>query len=430
MATNTTNNTLPCNTTDSLTTLILAVVDSGINVTSQIASCPDVCGLSWGEGNPDFSGIGANFSWILQALLTVLHGPVLGLGIYLKKRFKLTKDDLGVEELHKSFFQSLALVSLPVNLATLIYLRKTRFLFEATFLYWLNTMQVLSLCSTVVTLGLFLVSEDDVETKKKERTQHNDVKTNEESTSGDRTFLAYIGVFCCVISIAISLAVGGYIAKSILAFSFLPELVSACGTYGTIIPKIPKKIKVPPPSANFFAWSAKPANALSDWMFKGLKEYGLSFVRLLKIVVGMIAITLYEVLLAIALVLIPCGVVFLIGEIWDQLAQLVVQAVVFPLTYVLVPLGLSIGMVYCLVQMQIDRNSMRSILGKSYIDDQWGFGQIVSIFVWFQVIWGICWWLYRVLQHQQDKRLHGGEKDVEKGQAKPRDGQPLLAPAS
>jgi hypothetical protein len=52
------NNTLSCNSFDSLTSLILAVSVSRVNVSDQIQLCPQLCSLACGIGNPDFSGVG------------------------------------------------------------------------------------------------------------------------------------------------------------------------------------------------------------------------------------------------------------------------------------------------------------------------------------------------------------------------------------
>jgi hypothetical protein len=62
--------------------------------------------------------------------------------------------------------------------------------------------------------------------------------------------------------------------------------------------------------------------------------------------------------------------------------------------YGAISLGFSIGMLYCLAQMQSDRNSMRAVLGEDYVGEQWGFGQIISLFLWTQVLWGVGKWFY------------------------------------
>ena len=33
---------------------------SGLNITTTIQNCPDICTLAWGTGNPDLSGIGVS----------------------------------------------------------------------------------------------------------------------------------------------------------------------------------------------------------------------------------------------------------------------------------------------------------------------------------------------------------------------------------
>jgi hypothetical protein len=51
-------------------------------------------------------------------------------------------------------------------------------------------------------------------------------------------------------------------------------------------------------------------------------------------------------------------------------------------------------MLNCLAQMQSDRNYMRAVLGEDYVDEQWGFGQIISLFLWTQILWGVGKWFY------------------------------------
>ena len=49
-----------------------------LNLTTTVASCPGICSLAWGKGNPDLSGIGVMISYIMQGVLTFLCGPVIG----------------------------------------------------------------------------------------------------------------------------------------------------------------------------------------------------------------------------------------------------------------------------------------------------------------------------------------------------------------
>jgi len=52
----------------------------------------------------------------------------------------------------------------------------------------------------------------------------------------------------------------------------------------------------------------------------------------------------------------------------------------------LVSLAFLIGTLVCLVQMERQRNTMRAVIGAQFQDDQWGFGQVLSICLWAPLI--------------------------------------------
>ncbi|KAK4206572.1 hypothetical protein QBC37DRAFT_407002 [Rhypophila decipiens] len=47
------------------------------NVSFLIQTCPDVCGVVYGTGNPDISGVGAVVSYIIQGVSSLIFGPML-----------------------------------------------------------------------------------------------------------------------------------------------------------------------------------------------------------------------------------------------------------------------------------------------------------------------------------------------------------------
>lgn len=68
------NATLACTSFDSLTDLLGQVQSQNLNITIQIQQCPDLCGLAWGAGNPDLSGIGVDSNPDLGAPMSIrLH---------------------------------------------------------------------------------------------------------------------------------------------------------------------------------------------------------------------------------------------------------------------------------------------------------------------------------------------------------------------
>ncbi|KAE9977306.1 hypothetical protein EG328_002135 [Venturia inaequalis] len=51
-----------------------------------------------------------------------------------------------------------------------------------------------------------------------------------------------------------------------------------------------------------------------------------------------------------------------------------------------VSLGLSVGMLYYAIKMESQRNHIKAILGKEFLDDQWGFGQVVALCLWIPLL--------------------------------------------
>ncbi|KAH9216137.1 hypothetical protein DL95DRAFT_498407 [Leptodontidium sp. 2 PMI_412] len=331
------NKTYPCDQLESLTSLILAVSTSQVNVTTQIQSCPDLCSLAPGAGNPDFSGVGANLSWIIQAVLVFLLGPYLIIGVWLDHRFiqvyPLYPDSPRNEAIHTDFLGALRLVTVPVTLASLIYLRNVTFLFEVTYLYYLNAMQFLSLLSATFSCFVFDAWEYN---------HGGGVGIHPEREN--RRFRKKIAVVFCVLALAFYLGVTIFISRSRLSFPFLPDITAACRAYSNIIPKLPKHVEVPPANCEWLTSYLESLMNMPPSRGKGAFITGQTF------------------------------------------------AVVFA-CYILVLL---------LLQMHIDRNLMRDVIGEAYIDDQWGFGQILSVFLWTQILWLISKWIFSTV-----KRVRG-----------------------
>ena len=49
-------------------------------------------------------------------------------------------------------------------------------------------------------------------------------------------------------------------------------------------------------------------------------------------------------------------------------------------------LASAIGSLYYMVQLEHKRSVMRAVTGNSFVDDEWGFGQVVAIFLWAPVL--------------------------------------------
>lgn len=83
-------------------------------------------------------------SWRIQAVLTVLLGPCLIAGYgFLPPRFEEKLRD-GIRDIQHEFLAATSILSASVSVATIIYIFDTTHFFEITFLYYLTTMQILS----------------------------------------------------------------------------------------------------------------------------------------------------------------------------------------------------------------------------------------------------------------------------------------------
>jgi hypothetical protein len=49
-------------------------------------------------------------------------------------------------------------------------------------------------------------------------------------------------------------------------------------------------------------------------------------------------------------------------------------------------LASAIGSFYCMVQLEHKRSAMKAVTGDGFTDDQWGFGQVVALFLWAPVL--------------------------------------------
>ena len=119
-----------------------------LNVTTTIATCPSICSLAWGSGNPDLSGIGVNVSYIMQAILALLCGPILAMIYFFRRGLGLderTQDR--IPEILNTFVDSSAAFNIPVAIAAVVRLRQYAPFFEQYFMLFLVGMQ---LCSFVV----------------------------------------------------------------------------------------------------------------------------------------------------------------------------------------------------------------------------------------------------------------------------------------
>jgi hypothetical protein len=51
-----------------------------------------------------------------------------------------------------------------------------------------------------------------------------------------------------------------------------------------------------------------------------------------------------------------------------------------------IALGLSCGVIYEMSQLQRKRQIMKAVTGTDFVDNQWGFGQVIAIFLWIPLL--------------------------------------------
>jgi len=145
-----------CLTGTSISDLLDKADRNLLNLTATIASCPDICTLAWGQGNPDLSGIGVFISYIMQAILTFLCGPILCL-TYSALRRPGERDEISepLSEIIDSFIDTCIAFNIPIGIATTIRMAQSVPFFDQSFSLYLLAMQLYSFMAVVLTSTIF-----------------------------------------------------------------------------------------------------------------------------------------------------------------------------------------------------------------------------------------------------------------------------------
>lgn len=322
---------------------LLAQASAGtLNIADEVAKCPDVCALAWGSGNPDLSGVGANASYILQTILTFLCGIILCAVYELRGSRYLNLSDRTqkhISNIHNAFLDINAQFSIPVAIAAVIRFHQNAPFYELAFLRALTTMQFMSLLSTAVTSGLF-----------KGDYRRGTKRIVVIVLYGILEFGFYIGLIAGLI-------------RNQSSWTTINDLSNACSAYGHIFPWIKQlplaHVHLPKISAKDFF---NPASK-SGWKF-GLIITGF-------VIAGMLA-------LALACFVVPAvfyGLYMILSgqEDWRYLN--------LP-----VSLAFAIAMLVELVELERLRNIMKAVAGEDFQDNEWGFGQVIALFLWMPLI--------------------------------------------
>ncbi|AEO69507.1 uncharacterized protein THITE_114136 [Thermothielavioides terrestris NRRL 8126] len=160
---------------DSLPELVERVVEdwAGYNISLLVDTCPGVCELVYGSGNPDISGIGAMYSYAIQGVSSLLFGPILGmLALYVgsdpdSDSFLALPPKLWVTETFaptaRSVHQTNIIVAFSVLFAALIRVRQACPVAERDFLQRLVGYEVL--VSLICTLSYLPIHESSKQRK-------------------------------------------------------------------------------------------------------------------------------------------------------------------------------------------------------------------------------------------------------------------------
>ncbi|KZP20595.1 hypothetical protein FIBSPDRAFT_537696 [Athelia psychrophila] len=329
----------------SINDLLVQAEAGQVNITAVVSTCQEICTMAWGAGNPDLSGIGLIICYVFQAVLTVLFGPLFCV-FYYHFHDDLadgTKTKLGekLEELHDTFLDTIAQFSVPVAVAAVIRLHQDPPFYEIDFMHSLTTMQFLSLLATAVTAGIFGRSDK----------YKSPMRIIVICIYGLFDFGFYMGL------------VGG-LRTSAARWEAINELGHACQEYGTLLPGFEaiKKLRWLLPHVN---WDFSVKDYFKNFFkFDGAKE--LAEFKMVLTIIGF-------VLAGIVCLVIVVGVVLLLGS---RFAEKCIP------TIGLMSLGLSIGALVELARMMQTRTFMQVITGPDFADNDWGFGQVVSLFLW------------------------------------------------
>jgi len=325
---------------------VLAKADmEHLNITTLVSSCPDICTLAWGTGNPDLSGIGANISYIFQAILTFIFGPFLCFTYIFHKKFtKFANERL--EELQDTFLDVSAQFSIAVAIAAIIRSYQHPPYYELAFLRSLTTVQFLSLLATAITIGVC---------KKRKDTLKKEPKSAPRIT---------VIIIYSIIEFGCYVGLLGRLRVSKASWATLSELNEACKAYSHIVPW---SVYIPPPPLHL-----PHIGSARDY-------FGKKGAKFVWTIIGLCLAAIVCLFIVAVVLTLLAGVLLSQEEIF-----------VGPMS-----LAFSIGMLVAMVKMERTRYIMKVVTGVEFQDNQWGFGQVIALFLWMPLViqmfyYGFC----------------------------------------
>jgi hypothetical protein len=166
-----------------------------------------------------------------------------------------------------------------------------------------------------------------------------------------------ITVLSCILEFCLYVAVVVRIKNASVNLANLPELVSGCLPYRAILPGLESDAQI--------------KQGVSAYVTKYLNAFGFTSKK------NIILWSTLGLPVQILLDIISIGIV--VGTVLGVLKFL-------PHCYREVSgvcsLAFWIGVTYCLVELQMKRNTLGEVLAGDYQDSQWGFGQVLALFAW------------------------------------------------
>ena len=320
-----------------------------LNITTLVSSCPDICTLAWGTGNPDLSGIGANISYIFQAILTFIFGPLLCVTYIFHKKFtKSAKERL--EELQDTFMDISVQFSITVAIAAVIRSYQHPPYYELAFLRSLITMQFLSLLTTAITIGVCKKYKDPSKSHPLGDALSNWGRKERKGAPRITVIIIYsIIEFGCYVGLL------GCLRVSRASWATLSELNEACKAYSHIVPW---SVYIPPPPLHL-----PHIGSARDY-------FGTKGAKFVWTIIGLC-------LAAIVCLFIAAVVLTLLANVLLSQEEILVG----PMS-----LAFSIGMLVATAKMEQTRHIMKEVMGVEFQDNQWGFGQVIALFLWVPLI--------------------------------------------
>jgi hypothetical protein len=263
----------------------------------------------------------------MQFVSIVIFGPLF-VAIYgYGKQGHLSPDSLEFwKELQDTFLDTSAQFTIPVTVAAVVRLHQSPPFFEIAFLQSLTTMQFLGLFCTAIATGVAMPKRRSI-----------------------RRVLV-ISLYL-VVDFGFYMGVVGYLRTSKASWTTIKQLASACGEYSQLTPGFvyiqTHKLSVGSGIQGF-------KNFLNPFSKGGWIIFGLTVA-------------------AVAGLAVTVVVVFAIYQCLRSRSP-----------WVLGPMSLGFfgGTLYCMILLERKRQVMKKVTGSDFQDNQWGFGQVMALFLW------------------------------------------------